>query len=91
MMSRIYEAPFIVEVGAEFHHVVKIDCIANFTCDWNEGMPCDFEVRRFWVKLPGMERAGRVSTDDFLHDMLLEAFVMDEDWLADIVRDAEDR
>ena len=94
-MSRIYEAPFTVEmfdtsVGAEFRKVVKLDCIAGFTCDWNDG-EAEFQARIFWVKLPGMAAAEKVSADDFLHDLLLEAFVMDEEWLADIVRDAEAR
>ena len=92
-MSRIYEAPFTVEmfdasVAPEFRNVVKIDCIAGFTCDFNEGAT-EFCARIFWVKLPGMERAVMVNADEFLHDLLLEAFVMDEEWLTDIVRDAE--
>lgn len=94
MMTRIYEAPFTVEmfdtsVGPEFRNVVKIDCIAGFTCDWNEGMPCDFQVRRFWAKLPSMAAASEVDDGEWLHDLLLEAFVMDDDWLTDIVRYAE--
>ena len=93
-MSRIYEAPFTVEmfdtsVGTEFRNVVKIDCIASFTCDWNEGTPCRFQVEWFWAKSPGMLWKDRVGHGDWLHDLLLEAFVMDDDWLTDIVRDAE--